>query len=76
MILGDTNFKIEKKLFDIFSRMNPSQRLQIAFELSDNARDISFQAFGSANPRMSAERLKLRFLERVLGWKLPQGIGA
>ena len=52
--------------------MGPQRRSTIGIELSDNTRDIAYNAYKSANPTLSREELQIRFLERVLGWKLPQ----
>jgi len=68
---ADTSFRVEKALFDIYRKMGPQGRCAIGIELSDNMRNISYQAYQSANPTLSREELHIRFLERVLGWKLP-----
>ena len=71
MFSADTSVTIERKQISIYQKMSPAQRLEIAFELSDNVRDISYQAFCKANPTIPAQDLKVQFLKRVLGWKLP-----
>jgi len=68
----DTPFEVEKALFETYRRMGPQKRSAIGFELSDNMRDIAFSSYKSANPTQSNQELQLHFLERVLGWKLPQ----
>ena len=72
MLSPDTTFDIEKAQFEIYRRMGPQRRSTIGFELSDNMRDIAFDSYRSANPSLSGQELQLRFLERVLGWRLPQ----
>ena len=71
MFTADTSLAIERKQISIYRSMSPSQRLEIACELSDNTRDISFQAFCAANPTIPAEDRMAQFLTRVLGWRLP-----
>jgi hypothetical protein len=68
----DTALEVEKALFDSYRRMGPQRRLAIAFELSDNMRDIAFDAHRSSNPGLSTQELQLTFLQSVLGWTLPQ----
>jgi hypothetical protein len=51
--------------------MGPQKRAAIAFELSDNVRDIAFESYRSANATLNPTELQLRFVEHVLGWRLP-----
>jgi hypothetical protein len=67
----DTSLRFQRKQFEIYRRLSPSQRLEIGFELSDNTRDISLHALRSANPRLSEKDLHSQFLKRVMGWRLP-----
>jgi hypothetical protein len=68
----DTVFEIEKAQYESYRRMGSQKRSAIGFELSDNMRDISFCSYRSSNPTQSALEIQLGFLERVLGWRLPQ----
>jgi hypothetical protein len=72
MLSPDTAFEVEKALFESYRRMGPQNRSAIGFELSDNVRDIAFNAYRSSNPALSMQVLQLNFLERILGWRLPQ----
>ncbi len=72
MLVADTSLKVAKAIFESYRNMGPQRRSAIGIELSDNTRDIAYNAYKSANPTLSREELQIRFLERVLGWKLPQ----
>jgi hypothetical protein len=52
--------------------MGPQKRATIAFELSDNMRDIAFESYRSANATLTPTELQLHFVEQVLGWRLPR----
>ena len=72
----DTPFEVEKALFESYRRMGPQKRSAIGIELSDNMRDIAYNAYKSSNANLSRDELQRRFLESVLGWRLPQQLGS
>lgn len=51
-------------------RVGPVARVELAFEMSDQARRISVEAMRSRDPQLSEAEARLRLLRRLLGEEL------
>lgn len=76
MPVGDTSPDAERVQLDVFRRMTGEQRLKLALEMSDFARELSLSRIRAEHPEWSdwevkRELLRLDFLPDALPPGLP-----
>ena len=61
----DTSPEAEAVQMDVFRRMTPSQRLELALQMSDSMRNVTLSGLRHRHPEMTEKEL-LRELMRVM----------
>jgi len=69
-IPADTTLEAAKKQFEILRRLGPEVRLQMAFEMSDNLRQIVEDGVKHHHPDFDEKKVKLEVLRLMIGDKL------
>ena len=62
----DTTVDSQRKHYEMMRRMNPSQRLVLAFKLTGAARNMILADLQHRFPRADKEEIRRRFIARVL----------
>ncbi|MCJ7674834.1 MAG: hypothetical protein MUO33_06735 [Sedimentisphaerales bacterium] len=75
-IPADTTIETARKQFEIFQNMTGEQRMEIAFELSDKARQELIADIKKENPDFTEQQVKLEIIGRCYGEKLAQEVAA
>ena len=70
--LSDTRERAELVHQRAYRAMTGEERYRLGVEMSDNARDIALEGLRQKSPANSHKALMQVFLERVMGWRLPQ----
>ena len=63
---SDTTPEAQHKQFELMRQLSPSQRLALAFELTDAMRDLVMADLRHRFPRAGDEEIRRRFISRVL----------
>ncbi len=63
----DTTAEAQKRQHQIFARLSGDQKVRLAMELSDAARDIGWEGFCRRHPLVSEERLRAMFFTEIHG---------
>ncbi len=74
--MEDTDKDILKIQTEIFSQLPQEKRLEITFQLSSMAKNLSFNAIRKTNPEFSDEEIKIKFVELHYGKELAKDFGA
>jgi hypothetical protein len=74
LIPNDTTIDALRKQFEVLQNMTGEQRLQIAFELSNNVRKLVEAGVKSRHPDYDERKVKLAVLRLTIGNKLFQQI--
>jgi len=69
-IPADTTLEAAKKQFEILRRLGPEVRLKMAFEMSDNLRQIVEDGVRDRHPGFDEKKVKLEVLRLMIGDKL------
>lgn len=69
-LLGDTTLEAAKVQWDIWRRLTPDRRLQLACEMSDTLRRITASGVRSRHPEYSEDEVKLAVIRLCLGEEL------
>jgi len=75
-IPADTTIEAARKQFEILQNMTGEQRMEIAFELSDKARQELIADIKKQNPDFREQQVKLEIIRRCYGEKLAQEVAA
>lgn len=62
----DTSPDAQRMQFELLRRLSPSQKLALAFELTDALRDLVLADLHHRFPQADEEEIKRRFIARVL----------
>ena len=62
----DTSAEAQCKHYEMMRRLSPSQRLALAFELTDAARNLILADLRHRFPNASKEEIRRRFIARTL----------
>ena len=62
----DTTVDTQRKHYELMRRLTPTQRLALAFELTDSARKLILADLQHRFPRADKEEIRRRFIARVL----------
>jgi hypothetical protein len=62
----DTTVDAQRKHYQMMRRLSPTQRLALAFELTDAARNMILADLQHRFPRADREEIRRRFIARVL----------
>jgi hypothetical protein len=62
----DTTVEAQRKHYELMRRLTPSQRLAMAFELTDAGRKLVLADLQYRFPRASAAEIRRRFIARIL----------
>jgi hypothetical protein len=63
----DTSADAQRKQFELMRRLSPSQKLALAFELTDAMRDLILADLRHRFPEAGDIEIRRRFISRVLG---------
>jgi hypothetical protein len=63
---ADTTVNAQRKHYELMRRLTPSQRLAMAFELTDAGRKLILADLQHRFPRADTTEIKRRFIARVL----------
>jgi len=74
VLQSDTRERAELVHQRAYRAMTGEERYRLGVEMSDNARDIALEGLRQKYPAHSQKALMLVFLERVMGWRLPQPV--
>ena len=69
-IPADTTLEAAKKQFEILRRLGPEVRLKMAFEMSDNLRQIVEDGVRDRHPDWDEETVRRRVLRLMIGKRL------
>ncbi len=69
-IPADTTLEAVRKQFEILRRLGPEVRLKMAFEMSDNLRQIVEDGVMHRHPDFDEKKVKLEVLRLMIGDKL------
>ena len=67
---ADTTPEAARVQLEIFRRMNPSRRLELACEMSDTIRKVSADGVRSRHPEYTEEQVNLAVARLMLGAEL------
>ncbi|HET9741777.1 MAG TPA: hypothetical protein VFQ00_03415 [Terriglobales bacterium] len=70
MIPSDTSPEAAAVQTEIFRRMNPSQRLRMAIEMSDSMRNLALAGLRSRRPELNEQELSRELLRVMYGFEL------
>lgn len=62
----DTTVDVQRKHYEMMRRLTPTQKLALAFELTDAARNMILSDLQHRFPRADKEEIRRRFITRVL----------
>jgi len=69
-IPADTTLEAARKQFEILRRLGPEVRLKMAFEMSDNLRQIVEDGVRDRHPDFDEKKIQLEVLRLMIGDKL------
>jgi len=69
-IPADTTIEAVRKQFEILRRLGPEVRLKMAFEMSDNLRQIVEDGVRDRHPDFDEKKIQLEVLRLMIGDKL------
>ncbi|MFZ2148876.1 MAG: hypothetical protein WAV28_16810 [Sedimentisphaerales bacterium] len=67
---ADTTVEAAGKLFEILRKLGPEARLEMAFEMSDNLRQIVEDGVRNRHPDFDEKKVRLEVLRLMIGDKL------
>ena len=62
----DTTVDAQRKHYEMMRRLSPTQRLALAFELTDAARNMILADLQHRFPQATQDEIRRRFISRVL----------
>jgi hypothetical protein len=66
----DTTLEAARKEFEVLRKLGPQVRARMAFELSDNLRDLVEAGVRHRRPDFDEEKIKMEVLRLMIGDKL------
>lgn len=70
MVERDTSPEAHAAQLLVYARMGPERRVELAFEMSEAAREVAIEGVRQRNPRMSRDRAREVVLRQILGPEL------
>jgi hypothetical protein len=70
LIPADTTPEAARVQFEIYRRMSPDRRLELAFEMSQFLRDVVVAGVRSRHPEFSEEQVRLAVIRLTIGEEL------
>src|SRR5262249_41651596 len=71
---ADTTLEAARVQFEVFRRMSPSKRLELAFQMSDSLRQLVADGVRSRHPDYSEHQVRPAVIRLTLGEKLFQQV--
>lgn len=63
---SDTSFDAQRKQYELMRQLSPSQKLSLAFELTEAVRNLILADLHHRFPQADAMEIRRRFIARVL----------
>jgi hypothetical protein len=70
VVPADTTLEAARVQFEVFRRMPPGKRLELAFQMSDSLRQLVASGVRSRHPEYSEDQVRLAVIRLTLGEKL------